>query len=549
MNGGIDQQVQDRILAAKGNPQNLQQGVQNQDLISLLAMQKLKSELQEKERQMALQMQTNPQTIKQQREAELLELSKNDILKQQGSLMQAQNQKLQQQQQQNPANTGIAQVAAPNMANFAMGGVVGYQEGGRIELPELSDKAHADIKYLIDQGESIDTIKAALAKHPDRNKLLQYAVDYKLGRAERPVATPREQEMEAERIARKKRLAAPPRQGVAAEYANRALEGTSGFGSQNLLRQQGSSAPKPSVTKEDITTQNVSPQQAAGTPDALTWAVDKSKQEFERDPLAEQRAGQQQLMGQMGYTPEEIGKQRQFEDARQQQLQRGIQGDVGGANRMITGLAGLAQGKGYSTSIAAENERRRLQNIDTYGQMKEGELGIANLRRGPSAQAAQQAMSMYTNAEDARTRALGNVTQAGAEQSRALTSQQRMRLDADIANAQNEVSKLQIAAQSATYDKNRAAEVYRGLQSTKAGIVEAIYKQYPEMGMLAEQLIRAKTPEKVNQIKEQMKALDAIVANKIFSQTEQIDRIAKIVAPQAGLNIPDASLFGTPKPQ
>ena len=66
---GIDQQVQQTADAYRGKPQMLQQKyAQNQQLIDLLALQKLKSDKAEAARQMALSTGGKPPTIADQRE-------------------------------------------------------------------------------------------------------------------------------------------------------------------------------------------------------------------------------------------------------------------------------------------------------------------------------------------------------------------------------------------------------------------------------------------------------------------------------------------------
>ena len=104
MIGGIDQQIQQRVDAYRDNPQQLMQRYQqNQELIDLLAMQKLKSEKDAAAREIQMQMQTTPQTIKQQREAELLGRTKDEMVQQTSGIMQ-ERQKRQQQNMQRTAN-------------------------------------------------------------------------------------------------------------------------------------------------------------------------------------------------------------------------------------------------------------------------------------------------------------------------------------------------------------------------------------------------------------------------------------------------------------
>ena len=123
INGGIDQQIQQKADAYRGNPQQLQQRyAQNKQLIDLLALQKLKSEKEAAARDMAMQMQQQPSTIKQQLESEMVQRTKDDMAKQLGGIMQ----KKQADQQKRASQMGIATNAAPNMQQMASGGIVGF---------------------------------------------------------------------------------------------------------------------------------------------------------------------------------------------------------------------------------------------------------------------------------------------------------------------------------------------------------------------------------------------------------------------------------------
>ena len=136
---GIDQEIQRRMDAYRGNPQALQQRYQmNQQLLDLLALQKLKSEKDAVARQMQAQMQQMPGTVAQQREQELLGRTKQEMAQQVGGVMQQQAR----QQQQNMARmaqamarpqggiAGLAPQGARPAPRMAGGGVVAFAQGG-----------------------------------------------------------------------------------------------------------------------------------------------------------------------------------------------------------------------------------------------------------------------------------------------------------------------------------------------------------------------------------------------------------------------------------
>jgi hypothetical protein len=156
----IDPSVNERVDAYRGNPQGLMQKYsQNANLIDLLALQKLKDEKTAAIREMQLKMAQNgtPPTIGQQREQEVLALTKDEIAKQQADLTsQGQQQQVQQMQQvigqgmaqQAPAQQarpqgGLPSVPAPNVMPpkaMAAGGIVHFdgRTGSSVGAPGTS---------------------------------------------------------------------------------------------------------------------------------------------------------------------------------------------------------------------------------------------------------------------------------------------------------------------------------------------------------------------------------------------------------------------------
>lgn len=155
MNNGIEGDVQSRMDAFRGNPQALaQRYAQNQQLIDLLALQKLKSEKEAAARQMQMQAgQGQMPTIAQQREQELMGMAKQDVAQRVGAVGQQQAQQ-QQKNLQQAMQGGIAQAPAPNMMPpqaMASGGIVAFAGGGTAEddtdeprLPGESDEAYLE---------------------------------------------------------------------------------------------------------------------------------------------------------------------------------------------------------------------------------------------------------------------------------------------------------------------------------------------------------------------------------------------------------------------
>ncbi len=172
--GGLDAQIEQRMDAYRGNPQQLQKRYgANKELLDLLALQKLTSEKKAVAADMQMKMQQQPGTIAQQREQEALNLTKQEMGGTLGELAGRtkgtldQKQKMQQQNMQRVAKTqprkpaGIAGLpglgggaqprrpqAAPPQAQglaaarmaqgpkmMAGGGIVSFAQGDRVVRP------------------------------------------------------------------------------------------------------------------------------------------------------------------------------------------------------------------------------------------------------------------------------------------------------------------------------------------------------------------------------------------------------------------------------
>ena len=156
--GGIDKLVNQKADAYRSNPQALKQRYsQNQELMDLLAMQKLKTEKETVARDMALKAEQTPGTIAEQYEQQLVSMNKDQMAKQTAGILGERQKKAQQKSQsmgmppqqpqgQRPpmpqgAPQGIASQPRPNMQGMAQGGIVGYQAGGKLSRRERALKA------------------------------------------------------------------------------------------------------------------------------------------------------------------------------------------------------------------------------------------------------------------------------------------------------------------------------------------------------------------------------------------------------------------------
>ena len=138
--------VENRVAAYRGDSAPLQQRyAMSQDLLDLLALQKIKSEKDAAARQMQLQMGQQqaaqggePMTVAQQREKEVMDMTKNELAQQRGATAEQQTAEQQQAMQRMMGGIasapGAASAAQPKM--MASGGIVAFQSGGNEGLEE-----------------------------------------------------------------------------------------------------------------------------------------------------------------------------------------------------------------------------------------------------------------------------------------------------------------------------------------------------------------------------------------------------------------------------
>jgi hypothetical protein len=186
----IDSQIQDRVDAYRGNPQALQQRyAQSQELMDLLAMQKMKSEKEAYARDMQLKADNQPKTIAQQYESDLVAKTKDEMLKGvQGVMANEQNKKQKNINKAaevgvapvgntNPAiaNTGVAATPQGNMLNLAGGGIVGFAAGKKVPKADAmySFNSFGNITKYKKIGDEYFRVKedGTLAKEAERSGL------------------------------------------------------------------------------------------------------------------------------------------------------------------------------------------------------------------------------------------------------------------------------------------------------------------------------------------------------------------------------------------
>lgn len=170
----LDREISQRMDAYRGNPQALMQRYQqSQQLIDLLALQKLKSEKEAAAR--SLQMQQAPEgglpTVAQQREQEVMDMTRQEVAQQVGQT--AQRQQQQQQAAMQQLLSGIAR--APGAGNamspqaMAAGGIVAFDRGGSARLSEEEERKRKEEEQMAlerIEGKSTPSAEAEPARRP-----------------------------------------------------------------------------------------------------------------------------------------------------------------------------------------------------------------------------------------------------------------------------------------------------------------------------------------------------------------------------------------------
>lgn len=162
----IDSQINDRMQMYSGNPQGLMQRyAQTQELVDLLALQKMKNDRAAATNAVQGAMQPPPGTVKGQLEQEAMQGARNDVLRSMAPGIQQRGQQM--AQMQNRAAMGLPAQPAPNMARMAQGGIVGYADGGDVmgpPEPNLYQRMGQGLKnYGANAQESMDMLRAAKA--------------------------------------------------------------------------------------------------------------------------------------------------------------------------------------------------------------------------------------------------------------------------------------------------------------------------------------------------------------------------------------------------
>ena len=129
---GIDEIIEQKKNAYRGNPAALQQRSKvSKQLTDVLALEELTREVDARSRQMQMQIQQQPGTIAEQLQQKAIGQKQSEVLQGVSGVL-ANNQARRQQNMQRMASQGVAAQPRRNMQNMAQGGIVGFQEGKKV---------------------------------------------------------------------------------------------------------------------------------------------------------------------------------------------------------------------------------------------------------------------------------------------------------------------------------------------------------------------------------------------------------------------------------
>lgn len=168
----IDREINSRVDTFRNKPQELQKRYAvTKQLVDLLALQRIKTQQDDVRRQIEMEMQTNPATIKQQREQEVFGRTAQDVAQQVGGILQTAKNR-QQMARRRPAPQGLGALMPqqgqrpqqPQTRMMQAGGIVAFdgRSGSRVSGPPKTQEEQ--IQYLIDQGLTDEQIRAEVKK-------------------------------------------------------------------------------------------------------------------------------------------------------------------------------------------------------------------------------------------------------------------------------------------------------------------------------------------------------------------------------------------------
>lgn len=488
----ITQDIQNRVDAYMGNPGALMQRYQqNQQLIDLLALQKIKSEKEAAARQMQMQMAQQqaasgeaPMTVAQQREKEVMELTKNELADQRGKLLQQQQGEQQAAMQKllsGIASAPGAQSAAAPQA-MAAGGIVAFNGETGSSVDSGLTQAEQEYKKALDtfrrfggaqrqrDPEGFANAQQSLEEARQRRDALMSSWQEEQGGANRAVpgrATGAALAQPPVGIAAIPAPAAPAPAAPAGEYRDEGLGGRRGglpspaaaaavpARADNVLspRRTGIASVLPSAPS----TASAAPVTAAPSAeqDPIKEALSREiLGALQQRPEEAQGAEFMRAQGILGMSPEQkttiernraalAARYAQQEAARRERMPYEV---LAGMAPSSTGLGALASaGRSASAAQSAEETRRLAQMKELQGL----EEGLFEKERGIRGEAFKASQEAAKRAGETQRQGLASGASLYSTIQKSIDDAKKLAQEGDIAKLNIELKKKEIEAQQA----------------------------------------------------------------------------------------------------
>ena len=527
----IDREVASRVAAYKGDPQALQQKyAASQQLIDLLALQKIKSAQESAAREMQMQLAQQQaangeasMTVAQQREKEVMDMTKNELAQQRGDL--AQQQQVDQKEAMQKLMGGIASAQGASTAMqpkaMAAGGIVAFDDGGPTNKDERKKRK---------EGESLSEFNARMLQLELEEKKAQSAKRDADREAER-------QRMLAERggaAIPPSRLfdraplpasvsppAAPQRQGLGglpsaqqtpasdAETQKLARLAANPPAAQNTnpaLQPAAPMAPPQADQRPPAPPRPPAQQGLGGLPNAQMGPPEDSLGSALRrqsiagmniDPKAEKLAEEARVEGRLKLTPEQravhdegiAGLRGMYEQDFDPEMQRRE-----GIKRYLLGMGGRSMGEfaGGAGAAMDYDTRQKAQKLARFKDLQEKREGLVSLERDPVLKGIDAGSKMYEQTGNTQRNALSTGANVYGTETQSKDNA-----------AMREIERLKIGAQNAATAAQRDANDFAKLTghlstitNNRARAEQAVVKAFQKDAQAIEMALMANPKDK-----------------------------------------------------
>jgi hypothetical protein len=520
----IDQEVASRVQEFKGKPQELQQQyAASQQLIDLLALQKIKSMQEAAARQMQLQMAQQQaangeasSTIAEQREKEVMDMTKQELAQQRGELLQQEQTEQKQAMQKLMGGITNAQGAASAMEPKAMaaGGIVAFDNGGptskdeqkkRKEGESLSD-FNARMLQLELEERKAQSVKRDADREAERQRLLAERGGAAIppsrlfDRAPLPASVsppaapqrglgslpPAAQQPPADVNAETQKLARLAANPPAAQNTNPALQPAAPMAPPQAAQQPPMpAAPRPQAQQGLGGLQMGPPEDSLGT--ALRR---QSIAAMNVDPKAEKLAEEARVEGRLKLTPAQRGVYDEGIAGLKGMYEQDFDPEMNrreGIKRYLLGMGGRSMGEfaGGAGNAMDFDTRQKAQKLARFKDLQEKREGLVSLEREPVKSGIDAGFKTYEQAGNTQRTGLtagANVygTETQSKDNAAMREIERLKVGAQAAATAaqrdaNDFAKLSGHLSTITNNRARAEQaVVKGFQKDAQAIEMAL---------------------------------------------------------------------------